>query len=77
MVTPYYAAHWMRIGVFLGFDYGVLKRIELDYSGNCRKCCDTMLAEWLEGNTAADASREKLTRSINLAISDGTSMLYI
>ena len=64
-MTPYYAAHWMRIGIFLDIDPGALKIIETDYLGNCQKCCDTMLAKWLEVDTTA--TWEKLIHSINLA----------
>ena len=72
-MTPYYAAKWMRIGVFLDIPYGALKIIESDCSGKCENCCDSMLAKWLEVDTKA--SWEKLIHSIDLAISDGTSMI--
>ena len=71
-VTPSYAAHWMRIGVFLGIHYPILEIIESDCLGNCQKCCDTMLAKWLDVDNTA--SWEKLIHSIDLATSDGTSM---
>lgn len=73
-MTPYYAAQWMRIGIFLDIPTGELKAIETDYLGNCRKCCDSMLTKWLEVDDTA--TWEKLTHSISLATSDGTGMSY-
>ena len=73
-MTPYYAAHWMRIGIFLNIHPGALKIIEKDCLGDCQKCCDSMLAKWLEVDDTA--TWEKLVHSINLATSDGTGMSY-
>ena len=62
----------MRIGIFLKIHSGALKIIETDYLGDCQKCCDSMLAKWLEVDDTA--TWEKLIHSINLATS---GMMYI
>ena len=69
-VTPHYAAHWRRIGIFLDIIPGELDIIESDHFGNCRECCDRMLTKWLDVDTSA--SWEKLKCSIKLAIPDKT-----
>ena len=71
-VTPHYAAHWMRIGRFLDISFPALEIIESDNLRNCQKCCDEMLAKWLDIDTTA--SWGKLKCSIKLAMSEKTCM---
>ena len=72
-VTPNYAAHWMKIGRFLKINPPALEIIESDNLRNCQKCCDEMLAKWLDIDTTA--SWGKLKHSIKLAMSERTSKL--
>ena len=65
-VTPNFAPHWKRIGVFLNISYGVLDAIESDYFGNCQECCDRMLAKWLDIDVTA--TWKKLKGAVNLAV---------
>ena len=67
-ITPHFAAHWRRIGIFLDIIPGELDIIESDHFGNCTECCNRMLAKWLDVDTSA--SWEKLKDSIKLAIPD-------
>ena len=65
-ITPEYAAHWKRIGVFLDIRYGVLDTIESEYFRNCRECCDRMLATWLDVDV--NASWRKLNSALDSAV---------
>lgn len=64
-ITPHYAKHWKRIGVFLDIRHGELDAIELDCLRNCCECCDRMLAKWLDVDTTA--SWEKLKKAVTSA----------
>ena len=66
-VTPHFATHWKRIGVFLNIRCGELDAIESDFVRNCQECCDRMLAKWLDVDTTA--SWEKLRKAVTLAMS--------
>ena len=68
-VTPYFASHWWRIGIFLNIHQGELASIERDFR-TCQERCDRMLAKWLDVD--ATASWEKLKQSITLATEDRT-----
>ena len=69
-VTPYFAAHWRRIGKFLDIIPGELDIIESDNFRNCRECCNKMFTKWLDVDTRA--SWEKLKHCIKLAIQHKT-----
>ena len=58
--------HWKRFGVFLDIPNGVLDTIESEYFGNCRECCDRMLAKWLDVDVTA--SWRKLNSAVDLAV---------
>ena len=64
--TPEYAVHWKRIGVFLDIPNGVLDIIEFEHFGNCRECCDRMLATWLDVDV--NASWRKLNSALDSAV---------
>ena len=66
-VTPHFAKHWKRIGVFLNMRSGELDALESDFFRNCQECCDRMLAKWLDVDTTA--SWEKLKNAVTLAMS--------
>ena len=68
-ISPYFASHWWRIGVFLNIHHGELANIEHDFR-SCQERCDRMLAKWLDVDTTA--SWEKLNQSIQLAVEDRT-----
>ena len=66
IVTPYFAAHWKRIGVFLNIRHGELDAINSDCLRNCQECCDRMLAKWLDVDTTA--SWKKLRNAVTSAM---------
>ena len=52
-ITPQYAADWKVIGALLGLPSGELKSIQAGYPTNVKWCCNQMLENWLEMDTAA------------------------
>ena len=69
-VTPNFALHWWRIGIFLNIRPSELGTIEYEYR-NCQERCDRMLVKWLEVDITA--SWKKLKHSIKLALEDRTA----
>ena len=47
-VTPQYAVHWKEIGIQLGLSDAKLKIIRADNPNSVEKCCNEMLAQWLQ-----------------------------
>ena len=58
LVTPDFAVSWKEIGSQLGIQKGILDSTEFNFSTDVEKCCDEMLAEWL--NTDVTATWGKL-----------------
>ena len=52
-ITPQYAADWKVIGTLLDLSSGELKSIEAGNPTNVKWCCNQMLENWLEKDTAA------------------------
>ena len=51
--TPQYAVQWKVTGTQLGLPSGTLDAIECDNHHKVRECCNAMLKEWLQVDTAA------------------------
>ena len=53
LVTPYYAASWIEIGLQLGIAQGILQSIEINFQKDVGTRCDEMLTEWLDIDVTA------------------------
>ena len=62
-VTPYYAAQWEDIGVYLDIELGHLRIIKADHPGDTSGCCKDLWKKWLELDP--DATWEKLFTAID------------
>ena len=52
--------------MFLDIPNGVLDAIESELFGNCRECCERMVAKWLDVDVTA--SWKKLKNAVNFAV---------
>ena len=52
-ITPQYAADWNVIGTLLGLPSGELNAIKAGNPTDVKWCCNQMLENWLETDTAA------------------------
>ena len=48
-VLPQYAAHWKKIGIFLGIQPGQLEVIQSNNPGDASGCCTDLFIKWLKG----------------------------
>ena len=52
-VTPHFAVHWKVIGAQLDISTSALGIIENDKMHQAVQCCNSMLQQWLDKDTAA------------------------
>ena len=64
-VLPLYAAHWKKIGIFLGIQPGQLEVIKLDNPADTNGCCMDLFIKWLEGTE--NVTWEKMLEAIDEA----------
>ena len=64
-VLPQYAAHWKKIGIFLGIQPGQLAVIQLNNPANANGCCTDLFIKWLEG--VENVTWENMFEAINQA----------
>ena len=64
-VLPLYAAHWKKIGIFLGIQLGQLEVIKSNNPSDTDGCCVELFGKWLQGTE--NVTWEKMFEAINLA----------
>ena len=64
-VLPQYAAHWKKIGIFLGIQPGQLAVIQSNNPADANGCCTDLFIKWLEG--VGNVTWEKMFEAIDQA----------
>ena len=65
-VLPRYAAHWKKIGIFLGIQPGQLAVIQSNNPADANGCCTDLFIKWLE--SVENTTWEKMFEAIDQAI---------
>ena len=74
-VVPRWASKWRKFGMQLKIDYHLMDNIQQDFPSDCEMCCNKMLAEWLQSNSAA--CWEDLIVAVDNLLSYGKSFIYL
>jgi len=74
-VVPRWASKWRNLGMQLKIDYHLMDNIQQDFPSDCEMCCNKMLAEWLQSNSAA--CWEDLIVAVDNLLSYGKNFIYL
>lgn len=50
IVIPKIAARWKDVADFLDYDINIIDIIEDRFRGDCERCCDGLMRDWLSTN---------------------------
>ena len=57
------ADDWTKLGIFLEFDYEMLRRLDIQHTTSNKNCCHSLLHDWLHGKASAP-TWEKLIEAL-------------